>query len=172
MSLRRLLTSVVLVSLLIECLAGCSPSNPTKGVDGSVAQAVARLATVQPIQVDLAVVAETLALNTRSTEVQREALERQLVGNAVLWNIRVYEVTRDGEAYKILSEPIAITDPAATPLLRVLAVVFPQSAEDRGAIEALRTGDTLAVKGFVQGITLRTVLTLHPAVLAVGSPVT
>jgi hypothetical protein len=78
-------------------------------------------------------------------------------------------VAQDGEAYKILSQPIPITDPNATPLLRVLAVVFPQSELDRNAIEALRTGDTVAVKGFVRSVTLRTVITIHPAVLA-GAP--
>jgi hypothetical protein len=51
----------------------------------------------------------------------------------------------------------------------VLAVVFPQSELDRNAIEALRTGDTVAVKGFVRSVTLRTVITIHPAVLA-GAP--
>jgi hypothetical protein len=137
--------------------------------DGSVGQALSQLAAVQPIEADLGAVAETLALNTRSTEVQREALEKQLVGNVVQWPVKVYEVAQDGEAYKILSQPIPITDPNATPLLRVLAVVFPQSELDRNAIEALRTGDTVAVKGFVRSVTLRTVITIHPAVLA-GAP--
>jgi hypothetical protein len=159
-----------LLCCLLVALGGCSPAASPESLDSSVREAIAQLATLQPVGTDLGTVAETFALNTRSTNVQREALERQLLGNAVQWPIKVYEVTQDGEAYKILSQPIPITDPSATPLLRVLAVVFPQSERDRNAIEALRTGDTVAVKGYVRSISLRTVLTVHPAVLAGATP--
>jgi hypothetical protein len=167
--MRRALAAAALLGCSLVALAGCSPALAPESPDGSVREAVARLATLQPVGTDPDAVAETFALNTRSTELQREALEKQLVGNVVQWPVKVYEVAQDGEAYKILSQPIPITDPNATPLLRVLAVVFPQSELDRNAIEALRTGDTVAVKGFVRSVTLRTVLTIHPAVLA-GAP--
>ena len=157
---RQCLALVVLIGLL----AGCAPAGDAP--ETGVREALAQLHSIRPVELDLGPIAETLALNTRSTEVQRDALEKQLVGNAVQWPIKVYEVSQDGEAYKILSQPVPITDPNATALLRVLAVVFPQSEQDRGAIEALRTGDTVNVKGYVRSITLRTVLTIHPAVLA------
>jgi hypothetical protein len=167
--MKRALAAAALLGCLLVTLTGCSPAFDPESLDDGVREAIAQLATLQPVETDQGTVAEMLALNTRSTEVQREALEKQLLGNAVEWPIKVYEVTQDGEAYKILSEPIPITDPSATPLLRVLTVVFPQSEQDRSAIEALRTGDIVSVKGFVRSITLRTVLILHPAVLA-GAP--
>jgi hypothetical protein len=160
---RQRLASIALMGLI----AGCTPTGDSP--ETGVREALAQLQSIRPIELDLGPIAEALALNTRSTEVQREALEKQLVGNVVQWRLKVYEVTQDGEAYKILSQPIPVSEPGATPLLRVLAVVFPQSAQDRSAVEALRTGDTVAVKGFVRSITLRTVLTVHPAVLA-GAP--
>ncbi|MFZ4986609.1 MAG: hypothetical protein ACOYLF_14205 [Blastocatellia bacterium] len=166
--MRRALAAAALLGCSPVALTGCSPALAPESPDGSVREAVARLATLKPVGTDPDAVAETFALDTRSTELQREALEKQLLGQPVQWPIKVYEVAQDGEAYKILSQPIPITDPSATPLLRVLAVVFPQSDQDRSAIASLRTGDTVAVKGFVRSITLRTVLTVHPAVLAGG----
>lgn len=149
---------------LLGIFAGCAPVGDVPEI--SVREALAQLQPIRPVELPLEPIAEALAFNTRSTEVQRDALEKQLVGNAIQWSIKVYEVTQDGEAFKILSQPVPIIDPNATALLRVLAVVFPQSEQDRSAIAALRTGDTVAVKGFVRSITLRTVLTVHPAVLA------
>lgn len=171
------------VAPLLGLAVACSPESETDAVSNrtsrvgatsqtgaALAESLSALSVASPVQVDQAAVAEALALNTRSTELQREALERQLVGNVVQWTVAVFEVTRDGDAYRILSQPLPITESAATPLLRVLATVFPRSDQDRTAIEQLRTGDKIVVKGSVRSITLRTFATLHPAVLAgVGS---
>jgi hypothetical protein len=155
------LTLAVPVLLLGAC---GNPEDPQASAREASAQ-VQAVADAQPVSLDLRELAETFALNTRSTSVQRERLEQQLREAVVRWRIVVHEVKLEEGVYKIVSEPPPIRDADATALLRVVAIVHPRSDSDRQRIEALRTGDTVEVQGRAKGVLLRTVLTLQPATL-------
>ena len=149
---------------LLGLLVGCAPANdPSAGL--SVADAVALIERTPRSELTPEAVAEAFALNTKSTDVQREMLEKDLVSHVVEWDLRVYEVAFEDGRYKVTSQAIPITDTNATPLLRVVAFVLPQSDEDDALLRVVKTDDVIRIRGVVQEIQLRTIVAVVPAVV-------
>ena len=149
---------------LFALLVGCEPVNdPSAGM--SVADAVALIEKAPRSELTPQAAAEAFALNTKSTDVQRQMLEKELVGHSVEWELQVYEVALEDGRYKVTSQAIPITDTDATPLLRVVAFVLPQSDDDDVLLRAIKTDDTIRIRGIVQEIQLRTIVAIVPGVL-------
>jgi hypothetical protein len=110
-------------------------------------------------------VAEAFALGSDSTDLQRELIEKDLVGSVVEWDIRVYEVSYADGRYKVTSQPIPIASADAIQLIRVVALIQAQSNGDDDLLRAVKTDDVLRIRGLVQDVVLRTVVTIGPAVL-------
>jgi hypothetical protein len=145
-------------------LAGCgTPSAPP---DLAVlAPELAAIAEASPSAVSLPELADAFAIGSRSTDVQREELERALAGQVVEWPISVHEVRRQDGWYVVRSQPVPIQSPEAMPLLHVLAYVVPRNARDEQTLMAVKTGDPLVLRGRVQGIRMRAVIEIGPAVV-------
>jgi hypothetical protein len=108
--------------------------------------------------------AEIFQLGGNATDVQRENVEAAIKGKVVDWQLRVFEVKRKGENYHIITESTIadlLTGPA-TASTRI--TLTPRNLEERTTIEALKTGDSLRIKGRIKGVTLRS-LNIEPAVL-------
>lgn len=156
------------VAVAVWCLAlplaACAPvSDPSVGL--SVEESEALIEQAPRSELTPEVVAEAFALGTRATDVQRDLLERDLVGRTVEWQFAVYEVSYAEGRYKITSQPIPIQDPEAAPLLRVVAFVLPQGEADDALLRAVQTDDVIRVRGIVQEIRARTIVTIVPAVV-------
>ena len=155
---------------LVAMLVGCEPVNdPSAGM--SVPEAVALIDQTPRSDIKLPDLAEAFALNGRSTEVQREALERELVGKTVEWDIPVYEVSSSsssGDRFEVISQPIPIADGDAFPLLRVTVWVRPQNDDDQTLLMSVKTDDTIRIRGIVQEIQVRTVVAVVPGVVVGG----
>jgi hypothetical protein len=147
-------------------ISACSPDGSGAGNPGPQPEGLASLDAAVPGDLPLGEIAETMALNGRATQLQRERIERRAIGAIVQWEMIVYDVVKDGSAYRILSQPIPITDPDAVSLLRILAMVYPRSERDHGRMAELKTGDRVAIKGIAQEIVMRTLITVSPARLA------
>jgi hypothetical protein len=153
---------VVLAGVVL--LAGCGA--PTAPPDlAALAPDLAAIGEATPAAIALTELAEAFAMGSRSTNVQREALERALVGQVVEWPISVHEVRRQDGWYIVTSESVPIRASDAMPLLHVLAYVVPRSADDERTLMTVKTGDPLVLRGRVQGIMLRAVVELGPAVV-------
>lgn len=153
---------------LLGASGGCAPvSDPSAGL--SVADAVALIDKTPRSELTPGAVAEAFALNTKSTDVQREMLASALVGHSVEWELRVYEVAADDGRYKVTSQEIPITDADAVPLLRVVAFVLPQNEKDDALLRAVKTGEVIRIRGIVQEIQLRTIVVVVPGVVVSGS---
>ena len=113
--------------------------------------------------------AEAFALNSRSTDVQREALRDEVVGRRVEWEIRVYEVGYADGRYTVTSQPIAVRNAEAVPLLRVQASVVPRTDNDHTLLRSVQTDDSIRLRGIVQEIRARTVVAMVPAVVGGNS---
>jgi hypothetical protein len=151
--------------LLSSFLIGCAPvPDPSAGL--SVEESVALIEQVEPSSIALETIAEAFALGTRATDVQRENLTADLVGHRVEWDIPVYEVSYSEGRYEVTSQPIAIQDPEAAALIRVMAIVTPRSEADEELLRAIKTDDVIRVRGIVQEVRLRTLVAVVPAVLA------
>ena len=146
--------------LLSIVLAACAPVS-----DPSAEECTGLSDQVAPSDVALTTVAETFALGTRATGVQRENLQSALIGRRVEWDIPVYEVWyRDGR-YEILSQRIPAKDPDAISLIRVMAHVIPRDDADRTFLERVKTDDVIRLRGIVQEVRPRTIVVLEPAAL-------
>ena len=157
---RRIRGSWVLVLLL----AGCAPvPDPSAGL--SVEESVQLIEQVAPSDLSPETVAETFALGSRATDVQREDLTQSLVGHRVEWSFPVYEVQFSEGRYTVTSQAIPIQDPEAAALTRVMAIVIPRSEEDDALLRAVKTDDVIRVRGIVQEIRLRTFVVVVPAVV-------
>lgn len=151
--------------LMLSVLVGaCAPvPDPSAGL--SVAESVQLIEQVEPTDLSPETVAETFALGSRATDVQRDDLTQALVGHRVEWSFPVYEVRYEEGRYTVTSQAIPITDPNAAALTRVMAIVIPRSEEDDALLRAVKTDDVIRVRGIVQEIRLRTFVVVVPAVV-------
>ena len=161
---RGTMVGVLAVSLLIT-VAGCGGGTDEPAPVQSIAELIATIMQATPNPVTPEQVAEAFALGSDSTDLQRELIEKDLVGSVVEWDIRVYEVSYADGRYKVTSQPIPIASADAIQLTRVVALIQAQSNEDDDLLRAVRTDDVLRIRGVVQDIVLRTVVTIGPAVV-------
>ena len=148
-------------------LAGCAPvPDPSAGL--SVEESVQLIDQVAPSELSPDTVAEAFAINSRATDVQRDDLTQALVGHSVEWSLPVYEVAFQDGRYTVTSQPIPIQDTEAVALLRVMAIVIPQSEADEALLRAVKTDEVIRIRGIVQEIRLRTIVVVVPAVVVIG----
>ena len=146
-------------------LTGCGGSSveSTGQRSGADLQALAR---ATPIDVTLAQVAETFTVGTDATDVQREELEKRIVGQVVEREVVVYEVSRSEGVYTVISEPVPVAQAGVAAKWGVMAQIRSRSAADEALLQSAKTGDTVRVRGVVKGIWLRTFVTLDPGMVA------
>ena len=145
-------------------LSSCAPV-PDPSATLTPEQSISLIDQARATDVTLESIAETLALGTRATEIQRENLTAEVVGRRVTWDIPVYEVSLEEGWYSVMSQAIPIQDVQAVPLVRVFASVVARDKSDTERLEKLKTDDVIRVTGIVQEIRLRTIVVLGPAVI-------
>jgi len=155
----------MLAATLLVTLAGCGSGSDQPAPVQSTAELIATIMQATPNPVTPEQIAETFALGSDSTDLQRELIEKDLVGSVVEWDIRVYEVSYADGRYKVTSQPIPIASADAIQLIRVVALIQAQSNGDDDLLRAVKTDDVLRIRGLVQDVVLRTVVTIGPAVL-------
>lgn len=146
-------------------LSGCG-SPPADPVDwNAVDQEIDTVRTAVAVSVTPEQAAGAFALGSDSTDVQRDQMERQLVGAVVEWDLVVYEVDYQNGFYELTSQPLPGAGPDTVALLRVVALVRAQSDSDEQILRAIKTNETIRVRGRVLGIMLRTIVEMKPAVV-------
>ena len=70
------------------------------------------------------------------------------MGKIVQWTLKVQEVSKWGAYYRIQTL-------GSDSVVGTFVSIYPQSNEESSYIESLKTGDTLEVKGYISGITMR-----------------
>jgi hypothetical protein len=126
---------------------------------------LAELEAAKPVAVTPEQVAETFALGSKSTDLQRELLEKEVAGQVVEWNLQLYEVQLEGDIYTVSSNPIPIKNDGAMNLIRIVAEVRARTPEEHAFLRAVKTGDPIRLRGRVTAIALRTAVVLDPAVV-------
>lgn len=159
---KRLAVGIVAsLVVLIVVLAVIGANRP--GTTGNIETTAKRdpldaLATDVPAQIAPGgTLAALFALGTNNTDVQREAGLAAIKGKLVAWTLPVYEVKRNGDSYKIQTSP-------SRAAIGTFITVTPRSDEDRRFIEALTTGQTVAFRGIVKDVFMRS-LVIAPAIL-------
>ena len=160
--------ALCLVLLLVAC--GEIESSGGPAVDGvpapmSIEESIAAIKAATPNPITPQAVAETFVLGGAATDVQREIMEKALVGSVVEWDLVVYDVKFEQDRYELTSEPIPITSTAPVQLVAVVAWIQSQGPEDDALLQRVKTGDPIRIRGLVQGIFLRTMVKVGPGVV-------
>jgi hypothetical protein len=130
--------------VVLLALIACSPAEKAPAQGQSSISTLSDLEAAMPLPLTLNEVSEAFALGSRSTDLQREELSRTLVGSVVLWPLQVYEVSSDGNDYKVIVQPKPAMNPSAVNLMHVIVPVTPQWESDRALIRRVKTGEPLA----------------------------
>ncbi len=101
--------------------------------------------------------AALFAYGTKSTDVQRETGLAAIKGKLVAWTLPVYEVKRNGDNYKIQTS-------GSRAAIGTYITITPRNDEDRRFIEALTTGQPVAIRGIVKDVFMRDLI-IAPAIL-------
>lgn len=110
-------------------------------------------------------VVELFVLGGNKTELQRETMSQKIIGSRVSWSFKVYEVAKEGEQYRVMSEMIGSSHPNAFGKLTVIAFLNPRNSNDEQILLKLETGKQVKVRGVVDSINLRSLVVLSPAEL-------
>lgn len=103
--------------------------------------------------------ADKFNLMSEHTDIQRENTEKEIKGKVVEWMLTVYEIDKSSSGYRIQTQ----SDSAVGTFIDLV----PRNDAERSKIEALKTGDTIKFRGYINGTTLRHI-EISPAAL-VGS---
>ena len=161
MSIARLLCAALLVSLF-----GCGDQPDESQVHQSLKQQLAEIASAQVNPVTPEQVSEIFALGSDFTDLQRDLLNKELIGSVVEWRLKVYEVEFEQGLYKVTSQQLPIKSKQAVPLLRAAVLIVPSSDNDHDLMRKVKTNDMITIRGRVRDIVLRTVVVIEPALLA------
>jgi len=100
---------------------------------------------------------------SKYTDLQRDKLEKEIIGQIVQWTLPVYEVDKMGEGYLIQTSGVeAIL--GGTPMVAADITVYPRNENEKSYIEALKTGDLFSFKGKIKGTTIRRI-GIDPAII-------
>ena len=166
-TLRNSFLALPLILALAACGGGdpAESAAPNEAADATPTYSLEELQAAKPVAITPEQIAEAFALGSRSTDLQRDLLEKDLVGHVVQWNLALYEVSLEGEVYTVTSQPIEVPQAEGTQLIRVVAKVRARNEAEHAFLRAVKTGDPIRLRGRATGIFLRTVTMLDPAVV-------
>jgi len=154
---------MLICALAIVCSA-CDEA-PTSKPHSFSAVEVNQILASSPVSVSWEDVAATFALGGLNTDLQRQMMTDKLIGHVVEWRIRVYDISLEGNRYRLISEPAEIPATDAFNIIRVVAFIPATDTQSVDALQAAQTGTMLTVRGLVREITLRSAVVLAPAFL-------
>lgn len=158
--------SRTLALILTIFLTGCGEDKTDGAVKQNIETELAEVMRAAPSPIQPEQVAEAFALGSNFTDLQRDILRKELIGNVVEWTIPIYEVEMDEGSYKISSQPIPIKSREAYELLRVVCFVYPKNDAEIERLQLVKTNDKIKIRGKVRDIVVRTAVVVEPALLA------
>ena len=157
------ITAIAMASLLVACGGNDAQQEQTQAQEPAFT--LADLEAAKPVAVTPEQVAETFALGSKSTDLQRELLEKEVSDQVVEWDLQLYEVSLEGDVYTVSTQPIPVADSDTVNLIRIIANVRARSPEEHAFLRAVKTGDPIRLRGRLTAIALRTAVVLDPAVV-------
>jgi hypothetical protein len=158
---------LLLLGMISSAIGGKAVSTATSGSDGAATSAATAPAEAAPptlaetpadSSINRAELARIFALGGTSTDLQRDAKEKEIEGKIIDWTgVKVYEVTKSGKCYRVSSLP-----DDSTPAVAARACP-PDGITDAAALN-LTTGSIIRVKGKIDDVTMR-IIEIEPAIV-------
>ena len=104
---------------------------------------------------------EMFNMGSDNTDIQREESEAYIKGKVVEWNLKVYEVSKSGDHFRIQTQSEIMRNPK---IISAFIEIYPRNESELNKIKALKTDDTIRFKGIITGTTLR-MINVDPAII-------
>lgn len=103
-------------------------------------------------------IADIFSLGTDYTDIQRDNKEEAIKGQVIQWSLPVFEVSKLSEnRYKVQTT-------SRHGDVGTFIYVYPRDETETKYLESLRTGNTIQVKGTIDGVLMRNII-IKPALL-------
>lgn len=158
---------IILFVLLTTVSCGDDSTSRKKAVSQFDAVRMLESAPINPIQLK-GRLSDIFMLGSDYTNLQRDNMERDIVGQIVQWNLPVYEISppTDG-VYRIATQ----SESSTPKLLAATVYITARNDRDRELLHSLKTNDIVSFKGRVSAIRLRLDVEVDPAILVYAAPV-
>lgn len=156
--------SVVAVLIIIGVIA--SNKSPQKSAEIKARQTLSemdQLASAEESRIGpYGELAEIFNLMSKHTNIQRENKEKEIKGQIVVWELPLYEVSKQGDYYRVQTN----AGPSAGGMACVGTFVYikPRNEQEKIYIESIKTGDNITFKGKIDGVSMRNI-NIKPAIL-------
>jgi hypothetical protein len=111
-------------------------------------------------------IAAMFNLNSKYTDIQRSNKLKEIKGKVVVWEVKVYEIKKDGEGeYKIQSKGGFNFDDSNDLPVGMDVKLHTRNPEEVKFIEAVKTDDVIRIKGILTGEISMRYLEIEPAIL-------
>ena len=104
---------------------------------------------------------EAFNIGSNSTDVQRQDLTNQITGKVIEWTLPVYEVDKDGDTFTVQTS--STNNDVGT-----FIKIKPRSAAEVQYLTGLKTDDTISIRGYITGVSIRSV-NIEPAILVTAN---
>ncbi len=104
---------------------------------------------------------ELFNMGSKNTDIQREEVEKLITGQVVEWTLRVYEVSKDGDYYKVQTQNEIMSNPK---IVSAYVYIYPRDENELAKIKSLKTDDKITFKGIITGVSLSRSINIKPAI--------
>lgn len=88
------------------------------------------------------------------TDIQRENMEKELIGKIIQWTLPVYEVNKEESVYTIDTSD-SILSFSNKNSIETRIKLYPKNEQEMLYIEKLKTGNKITIKGKITGVSMR-----------------
>jgi len=104
---------------------------------------------------------EMFNLGSKHTDIQREESEAYIKGKVVEWSLRVYEVSKHEDYYRVQTQ----TEMMSTPkVVSAFVNIYPRNESELAKVKTLKTDDIVTFKGIITGVSMRSI-NVSPAII-------
>jgi len=150
--LLKLITGVV-VFLLAAIMMQPSEENKAK----TRQEMIEKISNAQPTQISPSgEIARIFNIFSDFTDIQRDNKEKELKGKIIEWQLKVYEVSKYEDYYKVQT--------SSGSAVGTFVNVYTRNESEKAYLENLKTGSDIKIKGEISGVFMRNI-EIDPAVL-------
>lgn len=104
---------------------------------------------------------EMFNFGSDNTDIQREETEAYIKNKIVDWSLKVYEVYKSGDHYKVQTSSEVMASPK---IVTAFIHLYPRNDMELSKIKSLKTNDMIHFKGKITGISMRSII-IDPAII-------
>ncbi len=150
------------IIIVLVIIAGVSSNKRSgAGIPGKAGEPVSDISRIESAQISQVDPSRELAamfnIGSNYTNVQRENALKELKGKVVVWQLPVYEVSKQGDGYKVQT--------SAGRAVGTFIHIKTRNDQERSYLESIKTGDAISFKGVIADVDFTRHLIIRPAIL-------